>query len=136
MTDYLECIPFDGDERKLPVGIKTMIPGFRAIDLIRRWEVLDPEEDDGYRIVKRDEIKPYDIVIGAQINEKSVDRVQLKYGETFAVFKNLQYNAYFSRSEWEIATRKDPDKLGMDVLELEALRELRQGNVPYVIKSK
>lgn len=136
MTDFLECIPFDGDERKLPVGIKTMVPGFRAIDLVRRWEVLDPEEDNGYRVVKRSEIGPNDIVIGAQINEKSVDRLKRTYGDRYATFKNLEHNTYFSREEWEIATRKNPDGVGMDVLELEALRELRHGNIPYVIKSK
>lgn len=126
MVDFLECLPFNGDEKLLPVGIKTMVPGFRAIDLVRRWEVLDPEEDEGYRVVKKDEIGPNDIVIGAQINEKLVDRVRGTYGPRFATFKNLQFGEYFSREEWEIATRVNPDKPGMDVLELEALRELRQ----------
>ena len=73
-----------------------------------------------------DEIGPNDIVIGAQINEKSVDRVRGTYGPRFATFKNVQFGEYFSREEWEVATRVNPDKLGMDVLELEALRELRQ----------
>lgn len=136
MVDWNECLKFDGDEKSLPVGIKTKILGFRAIDLVRRWEVLDPEEDDGYRVVKRSEISSNDIVIGAQINEKSVDRIRGTYGPRYATFKSLEYNEYMSREEWEISTRKDPDRLGMDVLELEALRELRQGNVPYVIKSK
>lgn len=136
MVEWLDCLPFTGEERLLPVGIKTMVPGFRAIDLVRRWEVLDPEEDEGYRVVKRSEIGPNDIVIGAQINEKSVDRIRSTYGPRYATFKSLEYNEYMSREEWEISTRKDPDRLGMDVLELEALRELRQGNVPYVIKSK
>ena len=136
MVDWNECLKFDGDEKSLPVGIKTMVHGFRAIDLVRRWEVLDPEEDEGYRVVKRSEIGSNDIVIGAQINEKSVDRIRGTYGPRYATFKSLEYNEYMSREEWEIFTRKDPDKFGMDVLELEALRELRQGNVPYVIKSK
>ena len=136
MVEWLECLKFDGDEKSLPVGIKTKVPGFRAIDLVRRWEVNDPEEDEGYRVVKGSEIGPNDIVIGAQINEKSVDRIKRTYKDRYATFKNLEYNEYLTREEWEIATRPSPDVPGSDVLVLEALRELRQGNVPYVIKSK
>ena len=136
MVDWNECLKFDGDEKSLPVGIKTKIPGFRAIDLVKRWEVNDPEEDEGYRVVKRSEIGPNDIVIGAQINEKSVDRIKRTYKDRYATFKNLEYNEYLTREEWEIATRPSPEVPGSDVLVLEALRELRQGNVPYVIKSK
>lgn len=138
MVDWNECLKFDGDEKSLPVGIKTKIPGFRAIDLVKRWEVNDPEEDEGYRVVKRSEIGPNDIVIGAQINENSVNRIKApnRYGDRYATFKNLEYNEYLTREEWEIATRPSPEVSGSDVLVLEALRELRQGNVPYVIKSK
>ena len=48
-NDFLECIPWNGTEADLPVGEITTIPDFRAVDLVRRWEVLDVEEDAGYR---------------------------------------------------------------------------------------
>ena len=51
--DWNACLPWDGEEASLPLGEQTRIPNFRAIDLVRRWEVLDAESDAGFKVVRR-----------------------------------------------------------------------------------
>jgi len=83
--DWNECLPFEGEEKDLPAGEQTKIPNFRAIDLVKRWEILDTESDEGYKLVRREELKLTDIIIGAQINEKAVNAVVRTYGKRFFV---------------------------------------------------
>jgi hypothetical protein len=118
-ASWLQCVPWDGEEKSLPVGEQTRIPNFRAVDLVRRWEVLDVEEDEGYRVVKRSEIQPGDTVIGAQINEKSVAKIAATYGPRFFVAKATGVDKLMDRGEWRAA-------FGTDVLVLQALKEVRQ----------
>jgi hypothetical protein len=127
--DWNECIPFEGEEKDLPLGEQTKIPNFRAIDLVKRWEVLDVESDEGFRLVKTIDLKPNDIVIGAQINENAVKAVVKTYGKRFFVAARADAKGKpLDRWQWEEMTR-DPtqhDKPGQDVLELEALKQIRQ----------
>ena len=125
-SEWLECIPWTGTEADLPVGEITTIPNFRAIDLVRRWEVLDVEEDAGYREVKRSELRAEDKIIGCQINEKSFDKVVATYGKRFFVAKRAGGGTLLDRWEWKAA-------FGSDVLELEALKQIRQGTTPFKI---
>src|SRR5574343_284336 len=91
--NWLECVPWDGEERDLPVGSQTRIPGFRAINLVRFWEVLDVASDEGFKLVAAEKLKtllkkvPDTIVIGAQMNENSVKRLVGTYGKRFFVAK-------------------------------------------------
>lgn len=124
--DWLECIPWTGQEADLPAGEVTKIPDFRAIDLVRRWEVLDVEEDAGFRVVKRAEIRPGDKIIGCQINEKAFAKVVETYGKNFFVAKRAGGGVLMDRWEWKKA-------YGSDVLELEALKQIRQNNSTFKI---
>lgn len=127
--DWNECLPFEGEEKDLPTGEQTKIPNFRAIDLVKRWEILDIESDEGYKLVKREELKPTDIIIGAQINEKAVIAVMKTYGKRFFVAARANAKGrLLDRWEWEELTRDpaQPDKPGQDVLELQALKQIRQ----------
>jgi hypothetical protein len=124
--DWNECVPWTGEERDLPVGEQTRIPDFRAIDLVRRWEVLDVESDEGFKVVKKEELKPADKIIGAQINENAFNKVVEAYGRRFFVAfradpgdSNTGHDGY-DRWEWK-------ERFGSDVLELEALKQIRQG---------
>ena len=122
MTDeWLECVPWSGEEKDLPVGEETRIPGFRAIDLVRRWEVLDVEEESGFRTVKKSELKPTDIIIGAVINENAFDKLIETYGRRFFVAKHTEHKTKMDRWEWKAT-------IGGDVLELEALKQMRMGD--------
>ena len=124
--DWLECVPWTGSEKDLPVGEITTIPNFRAIDLVRRWEVLDVEEDEGFRVVRAAEIKPTDKIIGCQINEKAFAKVVSTYGKNFFMAARANGGKKYNRWEWKA-------NFGSDVLELEALKQIRQGN-PKVFK--
>jgi hypothetical protein len=125
-NEWLECIPWNGTEADLPVGEIITIPNFRAMDLVRRWEVLDVEEDAGFREVKRSEIGPEDKIIGCQINEKSFDKIVATYGKRFFTAKRAVGGGQLDRWEWKAA-------YGSDVLELEALKQIRQGGEPFKI---
>ena len=73
--NWLECLPWTGQEAALPAGYTVMVPGLDPMQFIKRVEVLDAEEDEGYRSVKKSELKPGDVIIGAEINEKSVKKI-------------------------------------------------------------
>jgi hypothetical protein len=124
--DWNECVPWTGEERDLPVGEQTRIPDFRAMDLVRRWEVLDTESDEGFKVVKKEELKPSDKIIGAQINEKAVDKIVQTYGKRFIVFARADgVGPLLDRWEWYAMTANAAG-IGADVLELEALKQIRQ----------
>lgn len=125
-NEFLECVPWTGQEADLPAGEITKIPDFRAVDLVRRWEVLDVEEDAGFREVKRAEIKPTDKIIGCQINENAFNKVVETYGKSFFVAKRATGGPLMNRWEWKEA-------YGSDVLELEALKQIRQNNSTFHI---
>lgn len=121
-TDWNSCLPWTGEEKDLPLGEQTRIPDFRAIDLVRRWEVLDVEEDAGFREVKTSELKPTDKIIGAKINENAFDKIVTTYGKRFFVAARADAKGnLLDRWQWKEA-------YGSDVLELEALKQARQGN--------
>jgi len=127
--DWNECLPFEGEEKDLPAGEQTKIPNFRAIDLVKRWEILDTESDEGYKLVRREELKLTDIIIGAQINEKAVNAVVRTYGKRFFVAVRADIKGrLLDRWEWEELTRDptQPGRPGQDVLELQALKQIRQ----------
>lgn len=124
--EWLECIPWSGEEGDLPVGEQTKIPDFRAIDLVWRWEILDVEEDAGFRVVRRSEIASTDKIIGCQINENAFMKVVETYGKRFFVAKRGAGGPLMDRWEWKAA-------YGSDVLELEALKQIRQGNSVFNI---
>jgi hypothetical protein len=119
--NWNECVPWDGEEASLPLGEQTRIPDFRAIDLVRRWEVLAAEEDAGFKVVKTAELKSGDKIIGAQINENSVNAIVRTYGKRFFVAARADaVGKLLDRWEWKAA-------FGSDVIELEALKQIRQG---------
>ena len=124
--NWLECIPWTGNEKDLPLGEWTSIPNFRAVDLVRRWEVLDVEEDAGFREVKKAELKPDDVIIGAIINENSFNKLVENYGKRFFLAKHASSMAQYDRWEWKKA-------FGTDVLELESLKQIRSGTKPFKV---
>jgi hypothetical protein len=127
--DWNACLPWDGEEASLPLGEQTRIPNFRAIDLVRRWEVLDAESDAGFKVVTKSELKPSDIIIGAQINENSVNAVVKTYGKRFfvAYHSNPKPGQDKPMDRWEwYEHSKNASGFGQDVLELEALKQIRQ----------
>lgn len=123
---WLECIPWTGQEKDLPLGYNTVVPGLDVMTLIKRVEVLDAEEDAGYREVKRSEVKHGDVIIGAVLNEKSTKKICDTYGGSWIRIKDANSGKNYNRIEWK-------EKFGTDGLELLAIRNLRNPMTSQVI---
>lgn len=115
---WLECLPWEGQEASLPLGSTVSVPGLDPMKFIYRVKVLDAEEEDGYRMVKKSELKPDDVIIGAWLNEKSVAEVEKTYGKDWLRIIESNGGGKLNRYQWR-------DKYGTDGLELLAIRNLR-----------
>lgn len=110
---WLPCIPWTGEERDLPRGGNSKIPGFSPLKLVNRWEVLDAESEAGSRLVKAAELKPDDLIIGARINEMSVLRLVANYGPRFVVLAEadpgleIEGAKMLTREEWHAKYHTD-----------------------------
>lgn len=116
--NWLECLPWTGQEKDLPLGYTTKVPGLDVMNLIKRVEVMDAEEDAGYREIKKSQMKPGDVVIGAQLNENTTKKIADTYGGDWIRLKDANSGKNYSRMEWR-------QKFGTDGLELLAIRNLR-----------
>jgi hypothetical protein len=78
--DWLDgCVPWDGIEGKLPTGA-LMPPKVDVLKLIKSWDILDAEADEGFRTVKGSELKPDDAIIGCEPNNNSIRKILATYG--------------------------------------------------------
>lgn len=73
------CVAWNGIEAKLPTGA-LMPPAVKVMALIKSWDVLDAESDEGFRTVKSAEIKPGEAIIGCTANNNSIARIIKTYG--------------------------------------------------------
>lgn len=77
--DWLECLPFTGEEALLPVGYQIRSPGLFILDFVAAYQVLDkgqiklvnPWENDG---------KVPGKILAVVMNEKAIEMVQATYG--------------------------------------------------------
>lgn len=124
--EWLECVPWDGLEASLPLGGKLKIPGLTPEKLVRAWEVLDAEAEEGCKTVKTADLKPNDIIIGAQMSKPALARLAASYGPDFVQIKEAN-GKLLSWQEWQ-------SKYGTDGLALWAIRNKRFGdNAPFKI---
>ncbi len=121
---WLPCVKWTGEERDLPRGGNSKIPGFDPTKLVNRWEVLDAESEAGSRFVKAAELKHDDLIIGARLNEMSILRLVANYGPRFVVLAEadpgleIEGARMLTREEWHT-------KYGTDGLSLWAIRRMR-----------
>ena len=126
MAEWLECLPWDGLEASLPLGGKLKVPGLTPEKLVKAWEVLDAEAEEGIRKVKAADLKIGDIIIGAEMNKASLARLAASYGPDFVQIKEAN-GKLLSWVEWQA-------KYGTDGLALWAIRNKRfGGNAPFKI---
>lgn len=124
--EWLECVPWDGKEASLPVGGQLPVPGLTPEKLVKRWEVLDAESDEGSRFVKAAELKPTDIIIGAEMNKKSLERLYNTYGPGFVTIKRATGGPGITWEQWF-------KEFGTDGLALWAIRNKRFGGEAFKI---
>lgn len=115
----MDCIKWDGQERTLPLGYSTQIPGLAPRHFANVYGVLDLKEDDGIRDVFRDMLQPGDIIVEAQINEAAIAAIEKAYGKDWIWFKRPDSGDKITRDEWKKEYLTDP-------LELEALKDMRK----------
>ena len=126
MAEWLECVPWDGMEKSLPLGGKLKVPGLTPEKLVRAWVVLDAEAEEGCRQVKTADLKPDDIIIGAEMSKPALARLAASYGPDFVQIKEAN-GVLLSWQEWQA-------KYGTDGLALWAIRDKRFGdNTPFKI---
>ena len=117
---WLQCPGWSGEERDLPAGEQMRVPEMSSLDFVKRWKILCPEEDEGYRLIRRAELTKKDRIIGVVINENSVNVVVATYGKRFFVAARADAPlTLYDRWEWR-------EKYGTDVLVLEALKTVRR----------
>jgi hypothetical protein len=116
--NWLECLPWTGQEASLPLGYTVMIPGLDPSQFIKRVEVLDAEEDEGFRSIKKSELKPTDTIVGVELNEKSIKKIVDTYGGDWLRVKGANAGENYNRLEWY-------NKYGTDAIELLAIKSLR-----------
>jgi len=124
--NWLECLPWDGQEKSLPLGYTTMVPRLGLSKFAKSVEILDPEADEGFRNVKVSEVKPDDTIIGVEINENSTKKIADTYGSDWLRIKDSNTGKGMNRVAWH-------DKYGTDGLELLILKELQGkqvGSIP------
>jgi hypothetical protein len=124
--NWLECLPWTGQEAALPAGYTVMVPGLDPMQFVKRVEVLDAEEDEGFRSIKKSELKPSDVIIGVEMNEKSVKKIVDTYGGDWIRLKGANGGTNYDRKEWN-------EKFGTDGLELLAIRNLRANNPAFKV---
>jgi len=119
LEDWEMCIPWDGDERSLPLGAEIRIPDLTADKLVQRWKVLDAESDEGVREISTSELGRDHIVIGARMNERLIQHLMQTYGPRAILLIEPDKKQKLTRYEWR-------DKFGTDGLKLMAIRTIRQ----------
>lgn len=123
--EWLNCLPWDGEEKSLPSGGQIRVPGLAPEKLVRAWHVLDAQDDEGFREV--DKLQPEDLVIGARINEAAVAKLMSAYGPRAIVIRPPGGGEMITREEWR-------GRYGTDGLALWAMRNARmRSKGPFVV---
>lgn len=108
--DWLDaCVPWDGIEEKLPTGYQAP-PGVDVLKLIRSWKILDAECDEGFREVFARNLKPGDVVIGANTNKNSIKAIMRTYGPDAFRFTDAHGEEHTAR-EWAAIAGTNPFEL-------------------------
>lgn len=119
--NWLECLPWDGDEKSLPLGGEIRAAGLTPERLVYRWIVADPESEEGSRLIPPSaQIGSSDVIIGAVMNEKLIATLVSMYGERFALITDPSTGKKLTRREWY-------EKYGTDGLALLAVRNKKLG---------
>ena len=127
--NWLECLPWNGQEASLPAGGNVMIPGLSFRKLVYRVQILDAELEEGFSWVKQAELTPEDLIIGTKLNENSIKAIESNYGSDWIRIADPNGGKQMSRLAWR-------EKFGTDGLNLLAIRDLRYGMPVTSVGSK
>lgn len=112
---------YTGPEANLPLGGHSKIPGWYPEKVARSWVVMDAESDEGVATRKTSELKRDDIIIGVNLNPKTLAAIYSSYGPNFYLIKAANAGDWLTPDEWAKAHPDMPNGLG-----LVAMRNMRQ----------
>jgi hypothetical protein len=110
---------FTGPEADLPLGGYSKIPGWYPEKVAKSWVVMDAESDEGTAIRKTSELKKDDIIIGVNLNPKTLAAIYRTYGPEFYKIKAANGGPWLTPDEWQTDH-------GTNGLGLVAMRNMRR----------
>jgi len=114
-TDWMDCLPWDGEEKSLPTGGRIVVPGLQVSAFARQVVVLRGDE---LQTVHRKELKPDDVIMDVIVDENMYKTVIKTYGDRGITIAQSTGGGLLTRKEWK-------DQYGTDGLKLWILRDLR-----------
>lgn len=114
--NWLECIPWTGQEASLPLGYTATKKDFDIMKVVKRIQIADLESDEEMRWIKPSELKKGDDVLDVEIAEKVVKKYYDTFGKDWIRFKGANGGKNYNRLEWR-------DQFGTDVMKLMAVRK-------------
>jgi hypothetical protein len=115
-NEWLECAPWDGDERSLPLGGRIAVPGVHVTAFVKRYIVL--RNDEMITVGKKD-LQKGDVVIDAVMDDELYNSITRIYGErAVTIAKSESVEKGITRKEWK-------EQYGTDGLKLWAIRNAR-----------
>lgn len=109
---------YNGPEADLPLGGHSKIPGWYPEKVARSWIVMDAESEEGTATKKTSELKPDDLIIGVNLNPKTLAAIYSSYGPNFYLIKAANAGPWMTPDEWQKAH-------GTNGLGLVAMRNMR-----------
>lgn len=121
MTNWLDGIcTYIGPEADLPLGGHSKIPGWYPEKVAKSWVVMDAESEEGVATRKTSDLKQDDIIIGVNLNPKTLAAIYSSYGPAFYKIKAANAGDWLTPDEWAKAHPDTPNGLG-----LVAMRNMR-----------
>jgi hypothetical protein len=113
-------------EKSLPLGGSFKVPGMTPEKLVKSWEVLDAEAEEGSRKVKTVDLKPGDIIIGAEMNRAALAKLAATFGPDFVAIRKASGGLVTWQAWYE--------EFHTDGLALWAIRNKRFGSkIPFKV---
>jgi hypothetical protein len=115
--NWLECIPWTGQEASLPAGFTSTKRDFDIMKIVKKVQIADLESDEEMKWVKVSELKKGDDILDVEIAEKILKKYYQTFGKDFIRFKGANGGKNYNRIEWRT-------QFGTDVVKLMAVRRL------------
>ena len=110
---------YDGPEAELPLGGHSKIPGWYPEKVARSWIVMDAESEEGIREKKTAELSKDDIIVGVNLNPRTLAAILRTYGPKFYLIQSANGGPWLTPDQWREAH-------GTNGLGLVALRNMRR----------
>jgi len=98
---------YTGMEADLPLGGQGKIPLWGPEKVARRWLVTAPDTDEGTVLKLSKELTKEDIIIGVELNPKTLAAMANTYGPKFYMIRGANAGAWMTPAQWFSAKKTD-----------------------------